>query len=42
MNKELEESIKILNSIEEEDFAWYLDKNITEERIKAIKTISNL
>lgn len=41
MNKEIEESIKILNSIKEEDFAWYIDKNITEERIKAIKTISN-
>jgi len=45
LNKELEEdllnAIETLELIEEEDFAWYIDKDIAQSRLKAIQIITN-
>ncbi len=41
MFEELINAIETLELIEEEDFAWYIDKDIAQSRLKAIQTIIN-
>lgn len=40
MSEKLIEAIEMLELIEEEDFAWYIDKDISKDRIESIKIVN--